>query len=100
MKPTNYGENCNQCKMTVNLSNPRKKVIFKEHYNGETYYLSLTDEQIALLSWLTEIFWMPNMRSQILLNLKQFIKLKMGQRNLPLSFFYPNLRRTTSKVKI
>ena len=54
MKPTNYGENCNQCKMTVNLSNPRKKTILKEHYNGDAYYLSLTDEQIALLSWLTE----------------------------------------------
>jgi methionyl-tRNA synthetase len=54
MKPTNYGENCNQCKMTVSLSNPRKKVILKEHYNDETYYLSLTDEQIALLAWVTE----------------------------------------------
>lgn len=52
--PTNHGENCNQCKMTVSLSNPRKKTILKEHYNGDTYYLSLTDEQIALLSWLTE----------------------------------------------
>ena len=55
MKPTtNYGENCNQCKMTLSLSNPHKKVILEEHYNGDTYYLSLTDEQIALLSWLTE----------------------------------------------
>ena len=54
MKPTNYGENCNQCKMTVSLSNPRKKVIFTQHYDDETYYLNLTDEQIALLSWLTE----------------------------------------------
>lgn len=54
MKPTNHGENCNQCKMTVSLSNPRKKVIFKDQGSNETYYLSLTDGQIALLSWLTE----------------------------------------------
>lgn len=54
MKPTNHGENCNQCKMTVNLSNPRKKVILKEHYDGDTYYLSLSDEQIALLAWLKD----------------------------------------------
>lgn len=54
MKPTNHGENCNQCKMVVNLSSPRKKVIFKDQGNNETYYLSLTDEQIALLRWLTE----------------------------------------------
>ena len=32
----------------------RKKVIFTEHYDDETYYLNLTDEQIALLSWLKE----------------------------------------------
>ena len=53
MKPTIHGENCNQCKMTVSLSSPRKNVILKEHYNDEAYYLSLTDEQIALLNWLT-----------------------------------------------
>lgn len=54
MNTTNYGENCNQCKMTVSFSAPRKKVIFEDKNNDKISYLSLTDDQIALLSWLTE----------------------------------------------
>ena len=52
MKPTNYGENCNQCKMTVSLSNPRKKIIFRDDRREEDYYLNLTNEQIDLLEWM------------------------------------------------
>ena len=57
MKPTNNnGEifSCgNHAQPSVKPTN-RKKVILKEHYDDESYYLNLTDEQIALLAWLTE----------------------------------------------
>ena len=52
MKPTNHGENCNQCKMTVSLSNPRKKVIYHDNDQKQDYYLYLTDDQIELLEWM------------------------------------------------
>lgn len=60
MKPTNNNGEIFPCNNSGNHAQPsvtptnRKKVILKEHYDSDTYYLSLTDEQIALLSWLTE----------------------------------------------
>ena len=60
MKPTDNNaeifsyNNCeNHAQPPVKPTN-RKNVILKEHYNDEDFYLNLTDEQITLLSWLTE----------------------------------------------
>lgn len=52
MKPTNHGENCNQCKMTVNLSERRKKVILRDTQELDDYYLQLTESQLGLIEWL------------------------------------------------
>ena len=60
MKPTNNNEEIFPCTKCGNHTQPsvtptnRKRVIFTEHYDDETFYLNLTDEQIALLSWLKE----------------------------------------------
>ncbi len=60
MKPTNNNGEIFTCNNCGNHAQPpakttsRKKVILKEHYDDESYYLNLTDEQIALLAWLTE----------------------------------------------
>lgn len=57
MKPTNNNEEIfpcgNHAQSPVKPTN-RKKVILKEHYNDEDFYLNLTDEQITLLAWLTK----------------------------------------------
>ncbi len=60
MKPTNNNEEIFPCTKGGNHAQPsvtptkRKKVILIECCHDETYYLNLTNEQIALLSWLTE----------------------------------------------
>lgn len=57
MKPTNNnGEifSCGNHAQPSAIPTNRKKVIFTEHYDDETFYLNLTEEQIALLAWLTE----------------------------------------------
>lgn len=53
MNTTNYGENCNQCKMTVSFSAPRKKVIYHDNNQNQDYHPYLTDDQIDLLEWMT-----------------------------------------------
>lgn len=57
MKPTNNNGEIfpcgNHAQPPVTPTN-RKKVIFTEHYDDETFYLNLTEEQLTLLAWLTE----------------------------------------------